>query len=269
MIRDEAELLSLLLRLRREYTSRTRFFSTHRLPEYDVLETLDLSERNRALFLTFSAVPFHAHPSGEPKENLGRSGLWNVCANIWRQHAWAFDPQELVEVEGESELKEFFGRLEIMDPYDAHWWFTSAETILQEFDGDPRVILSDQSYVAPYIDRHLRHYDLPGIVDTVTTPFWLRLMHDRVHELDGMRWISMPVDHTIFQVTKALGDLDLDVDTREDRDEVTDFWSVFVQKHGIAPPGIERPLRLVGLHWESGGRDHVWELLNSIRDMTN
>ena len=265
MIRDEEELLSLVGVLQREYNSRIRFFSTHQLPEYEVVDALELDEYERSLFLTFSVVPFHAHPSGEPKPHIDRSGIWNVCANIWRQHRWPFNPKELVEVEGENELKEFFDRLEIMDPYDAHWWFTCATTLLEELDGDPRRLLADQSFVAPYIERQVRQYDLPGIADDVSTPFWLRLMHERVHELDGMRWISFPVDHTIFEVTKSIGDLDLSIDDREDRADISDFWRVFCQKHGLSPIEIERPLRVLGLYWDEGGRDHVIDTLSVVR----
>jgi hypothetical protein len=265
MIRNETELLSLVRILRREYRSQVRFFSTHTLPEYEAVEALDLDEYQRSLFLTFAIVPFHAHPSGEAKHNLGRGGLWKVCANLWQHHRWAFDPVELVEVEGESELDDFFDRLEIMDSYDAHWWFTSAQTILEELNGDPRQLLSTQSYVAPYIERQVRQYDLPGIADDVSTPFWLRLMHDEVHQLDGMRWISFPVDHTIFAVTKSMGNLELSVENREDRADVAAYWNMFCQKHGVTPADIERPLRLLGLYWESEGRDHVQDILTTIR----
>lgn len=266
MIKDEEELRSLVLQLRREYRSGARYFSTRQLPEYAIMDGLDLTDRQRSLFLTLSVVPLHAHPSGDPKPNLGRGGLWKVCANIWKQHSWAYDPQELVEVEGETELEEFFDRLEIMNSYDAHWWYTCAETLLDELDGDPRTLLRDQSYVAPYIARRVRRYDLPGIADDVSTPFWLRLMHDRTHELDGMRWLSMPVDHTVFEVTKQLGTLDIDIEDRDDRQLVSTFWSVFSQKHRLVPADIERPLRLVGLYWDDGGRDYITKLLKNIRD---
>lgn len=266
MIRDEKELLSLVLLLRREYESGVRYFSTHTLPEYEVLNTLNLTERERALFLTFSVIPFHTRPSGEPKPHLGRAGLWRVCSTIWRQHSWAYDPRRLVEVEGETELKEFFNRLELMDSYDAHWWFTSAQTILEEFDADPRKLLEEQSFVAPYIERQVRAYDLPGIADEVTTPFWVRLVHDRIHALDGMRWLTLPVDPTVFGVTTHLGELDLEYSNREERQTIAQFWNVFCRKHRLVPADIERPLRLLGLHWDEAGRDHVWELLTRIRD---
>lgn len=266
MIRDEDELVALLSRLREEYRQEVGFFATRGLPEYEIVDSLDLSRRDAALFCTLSVVPLHDHPSGERKPHLGRSGLWHVCGNIRRQHSWAYDPEELVEQRGEAELKEFFGRLEIMDDYDAHWWFTSAKTLYEEVEGDPIALLAEPSFVAPHVARHVRRFDLPGVADDVGTPFWIRLMHDRVHELAGMRWLSPPVDRAFFEVTAALGDLDLSPADRDDRSLVADFWTALCRKHRLVPTSVERPLRVVGLHWAQDGEEHVRSLLEDIRN---
>ena len=91
---------------------------------------------------------------------------------------------------GESELKAFFDRLSIVDTYDAHWWFRSAATLYERFDGDPEGLLRQANCVALHAARLVRGADLPGIADTVSTPFWIRLMHDRVASLAGMKWVS-------------------------------------------------------------------------------
>lgn len=266
MIRDEAELVALLSRLREEYRQGVGFFATRRLPEYEILDTLELTRRERALFLTLSVVPVHDHPSGERKPHLGRSGIWDVCGTIRRQHPWVFDPEALVERRGEADLKDFFGRLEIMDDYDAHWWYTTAETLHASLAGDPIALLAEPGFVAPHVARYVRRFDLPGVVDDVCTPLWIRLMHDRVHELSGMRWMSFPVERTIFDVTVALGDLELSAGDRDDRALVAAFWRTLCRKYGLSPSSVERPLRVVGLHWDRDGETHVLSVLEDVRN---
>jgi hypothetical protein len=265
MIRDESELLALVSRLQRAERAGTGFFAKHSLPEYTAVDELNLTATETARFLTLSLVPFHAHPSGQPKPQVGRAGLWRVCTNLWQQHRWVYDPHRLVTAKGERELEAFFDRLSIMDSYDAHWWFRSAATLYERFDGDPEGLLRQADYVAPHAARLVRGADLPGIADAVSTPFWIRLMHDRVASLAGKRWVSLPVDHTLFAVTAALGDLDIDIDVREDRATIQTFWDVFCEKHNLVPCRVEKPLRIVGLYWHRGGRDYVASVLEAYR----
>jgi len=265
MIRDEPELLALVSRLQHAEQAGADFFANRSLPEYTVVEELDLTTTEAARFLTLSLVPFHAHPSGRPKPQIGRVGFWRVCKTLWQQHQWVYDPHRLVATEGEQELEAFFNRLDIMDAYDAHWWFTSAVTLYERFDGGPEGLLRQADYVAPHAARLVRGADLPGIADAVSTPFWVRLMHDCVASLAGMGWVSLPVDHTLFAVTEALGDLDVDIGNREDRETIQTFWGVFCEKHGLVPYRVEKSLRVVGLYWHRGGRDYVASVLEEYR----
>jgi hypothetical protein len=265
MIRDERELLALVSRLQQAEQAKTDFFAKRSLPEYTVVDELDFTATEAARFLTLSLVPFHAHPSGRPKPQIGRAGFWRVCKTLWQQHRWVYDPHWLVTAEGRQELEAFFDRLNIMDSYDAHWWFTSASTLCERFDGNPQELLRQADYVAPHAARMVRQGNLPGIADAVSTPFWLRLMHDRVESLSGMGWVSMPVDHTLFAVTKALGNLDIDISNRESREMVQTFWTVFCEKHGLVPYRVEKSLRVVGLYWHRGGQDYVASILAEYR----
>lgn len=265
MIRDESELLALVSRLQRAEQAETELFADHSLPEYTVVDELDLTATETARFLTLSLVPFHAHPSGKPKPQVGGMGFWHVCKNLWQQHPWVYDPHGLVANEGAQELAAFFDRLEIMDSYDAYWWFRSATTLSERFDGDPEKLLGQADYVAPHAVRVVRGENLPGIADTVSTPFWVRLMHDCVASLGGMKWVSLPVDHTLFAVTAALGDLDVDIGNRDDRATIQTFWDVFCEKHGLIPYRIEKSLRVVGLYWHRGGREYVASVLEDYR----
>lgn len=265
MIRGEPELLALVLRLQQAEAAGTGFYGDHSLPEYAVVDELGLTTSEAARFLTLSLVPFHAHPSGQPKPQLGRIGIWRVCKTLWQQHQWVYDPSRVVTNEGEQELELFFDRLNIMDSYDAHWWFTSAVTLYDRFDGKPEEILRQADNVAPHASRVVRGADLPGIADAVSTPFWVRMMHDRVTSLAGMGWVPLPVDHTLFAVTEALGDLNVDIGNRDDREMIQSFWDVFCEKHGLIPYQVEKSLRVVGLYWHRGGQDYVTSVLEDYR----
>lgn len=265
MIQDEPQLLALVSRLQQAQQAGTGFFADHSLPEYVVLDELDLTATEAARFLTLSLVPFHAHPSGQPKPQLGRMGFWRVCKNLWQQHQWIYDPYQLVASEGKRELEAFFDRLQIMDTYDAEWWFTSAVTLHRRFESGPKELLHQVDCVAPYAARLVRRADLPGLADAVSTPLWIRLMHDRVASLTGMRWVSLPVDHTLFAVTAALGDLDVDIGDRNDRATIQSFWDVFCEKHKLVPHRVEKALRVVGLYWHRGGRDYVASVLEDYQ----
>jgi hypothetical protein len=265
MIRDESELLALVSRLQRAQQAGTGFFAAHSLPEYTAVDELNLTASEAARFLTLSLVPFHAHPSGRPKPQVGRAGFWRVCTNLWQQHQWVYDPHRLVTSEGEGELERFFDRLSIMDSYDAHWWFRSAVTLYERFDEGPEGLLRQADHVAPHAARVVRRAELPGIADAVSTPLWIRLMHDRVASLAGMRWVSLPVDHTLFAVTTALGDLTVGIENHDDRETIQTFWNVFCEKHKLVPYRVEKPLRIVGLYWHRGGRDYVESVLEEYR----
>jgi hypothetical protein len=264
MLGSEAELRRLVARLERDYREQTGFFGRHALPEYEAVRSLEATPRERALFYTLAVVPFHTHPSGDPKRETGRDGLWQVCATLQRQHGWAFDPDRVVE-RGRDRLARLLGRLEVMDDYDARWWYACAETLAEAFDADPRTLLARLDYVAPHVARDLRRYRLPGLGDALTTPFWLRTLHDQVSELRGTRWLAPPVDYRLFRTTARLGGLDLDFRDRDDRRTVRDFWTVFCRKYGRSPMTVAKPLRLLGLHWDRAGKRYVAELLAALR----
>lgn len=266
MIETERELAAFLRRVREQYRRDAAFFGDHRLPEYQALSAIDGTDRERALFLGFGLVPYHESQSGSWKSLAGRTGLWRVCANVWQRHEWAFAPERLVGDDRKSDLAALFDRLEIMDPYDADWWYETAVTLQDEFRGDPLVLVEECSAVAPWVARTVRSHAFPGLAGDVATPLWVRMLDDRVRHLSWLDEVSMPVDPVVFDATVRLGDLDLDYGDRRHRQLVGDFWDAFGRKHGVAPLELEPVLRLLGLFWGSGGRAHAEAVLDTIRE---
>lgn len=266
MIDSEAALVRFASRVREQYRRDAAFFADHRLPEYAALDDVDGTERERALFCTLGLVPYHESQDGEPKPLTGRAGLWRVCANVWQRHEWAFSPERLVREERKTDLADVFGRLEIMDRYDADWWYKTARTLHDEFQGDPLRLVEERSCVAPWLARTVRALDAPGLAGEVATPLWLRMMDERFRDLAWLSEVSMPVDPVVFEVTCRLGDLDLSYDDRAHRQLVGSFWDVLGRRHGFAPLTFEPPLRALGIYWAEGGRAHAEAVLATVEE---
>lgn len=267
MIRNEAELASVLAIISDDYRAGSRFFSTHQLPEERVLADLEDPSDNPALFLTLGLVPYHVDSeTGRSKPTTGRTGLWQVCGNLWRNHPWVFCPETILEEGRHSELKRLFGRLTIMDGYDADWWYRTAETLATEFDGNPRRVLEAGDHSAPRIERVVKRHQFPGLADDVSTPLWLRLMDDHVESLADLDRIDMPVDPAMVGLTNRLGETDFDPDVRSDRETLRVFWRIISRKHGFSPLRLDKPLRLLSEYWTDGGADYLSDVVTSVRD---
>jgi len=153
MISNKTELATLLSRIMQQYRNSTEFFATHELPEYGAIGSLDLDNRELALFLTFGSMTNHRHnQTGNSKKTDGEHGLWRVSERLWKNHSWLFKPEELVGEGQKDRLKDVLADEDIMDSRDPNWWYTNAETLYNDYDSDPRELLAAHDYVAPEIE---------------------------------------------------------------------------------------------------------------------
>jgi hypothetical protein len=245
MIEGPEEMGKLLPRIMDDYAANRNLFANKTLPEYVALNMLDLSERDRALFLTLTCVTNHIHDgTGRSKRTDGEDGLWQTCADLWKTSRWIFSPDDLVGDNRLDELKELFASLEIMDHRDPVWWYRNAETLYEQWDGDVRSLLAepmisdlspnDLAYDAPTIERTIKENNFPALGGDKIRPLWLRLMHEEVHELKQIETINIPVDYHIVELTNRLKGTGADFDSSEkdDRETVRRYWMVICQKNG-------------------------------------
>lgn len=278
MITDPSELDDLLPKIMADYETKQRFFTNHRLPEYVALEELQLDQRDLALFLTLTCVTNHIHNEfGESKKTDGPEGLWQVCSELWENHHWIYLPEKLVGNNREAELKELFRSFEIMDGRDPEWWYRNAKTLYENWDSDPRKLLSDpnapaettqpSSFDAPTIEQAVKMHDFPALAGEKIRPLWLRLMHEEVHELKQIEEVSIPVDYHIVGMTNRLrGDgTAFDPYDEDDKETLRNFWQIVCQRNGLIPVQVDKPLWLLNKYWDNGGRVYVAETLRDIR----
>ncbi|WP_225336220.1 hypothetical protein [Halomicrobium urmianum] len=278
MITDPSELDDLLPRIMSDYNARQRFFADHRLPEYEVLEELELEGRNLALFLTLTCVTNHIHnESGESKKTDGTDGLWHVCADLYQRHQWVYHPEQLVDDDRRDELDELFQSLDLMNSRDPDWWYRNAKALYEYWDSDPRDLLSEPnassattttgSFDAPAIEQAVEANDFPALSGEKIRPLWLRLMHEEVHELERIEEVHIPVDYHIVGMTNRLRGDESTFDPYEeaDRETLRRFWHLVCQRNGLVPVQVDKPLWLLNKYWDNGGRVYVAETLREIR----
>jgi len=154
MIEEEEELAQLLTRVLEHYRNDAKFFSEHRLPEYEVMDVLSLEGRDFASFLTFTCVTNHIHDdTGESKKTDGQDGLWQVCARLWYEYSWMYRPEELVGDGRREQLESVLNDQAIMDSRDSDLWWENATNLYEDYDSDPRVLLESEDHLAPEIKQ--------------------------------------------------------------------------------------------------------------------
>jgi hypothetical protein len=278
MISKPRELDDLLQAIMEDYDTGRQFFSTHQLPEYVVLEELDLTEQERALFLTFTCVTNHIHDgTNQSKQTAGSSGLWEVCSNLWQHHEWIYRPAQLVGDDRQNELEGLFGSIEIMDHRDPEWWYRTAATLYERWDRDPRQLLESPavdtesqpagSFDAPTIERAITNHNFPGLSGRKIRRLWLRLMHEEIQPLTRIETIAIPVDFYIVEITNRLsgGQTAFDPSDRDHQQTLRQFWQLVCQRNDLVPVQLYKPLWLLHKGWDDGGRTYLAAQLEELR----
>lgn len=267
MISSEKEVASLLSRVMEDYRSSSEFFSRCELPEYKPIESLNLSDRELALFLTFGCVTNHIHnDTGNSKKTDGENGLWMVAERLWHNHPWVFYPEELVGKTQKDRLKTVLGNEDIMDSRDPEWWYTNAETLYEDYDSDPRQLLDDNDHIAPEIETTVEGYAFTGFGGTgKVRSLWLRLMHEEIKQLKQIEEIPIPADFHIVEITNQLGGTDYSSREQGDKEVVKNYWEHICHKHGYIPVEIDKPLWLLNKYWNPDGRQYINSQLEAIR----
>lgn len=267
MIANETEIATLLSRVMQQYRNNSEFFATHELPEYRAIESLNLDNRELALFLTFGSMTNHVHnETGNSKKTDGEHGLWRVSERLWKNHSWLFKPEELVGETQKDRLEDVLADEDIMDSRDPRWWYTNAETLYNDYDSDPRKLLAAYDYVAPEIETTVQGDDFQGFGGSgKVRSLWLRFMDEEINQLDRIGEIPIPADFHIVGLTNRFGGTNYDPRNKDDRETVKQYWQVFCSQHDFIPVKIDKPFWLLDKYWDSGGHQYISEQLAAIR----
>ena len=267
MIDSESELASLLSRVMEHDRNDAEFFATYELPEYKPIESLNLSDRELALFLTFGCVTNHIHNgTGNSKKTDGENGLWRVAERLWKDHPWLFYPEELVGEKQKERLTDALKSESIMDSRDPKWWYANAETLYKKYDSDPQRLLSSHDYIAPDIEITVQGHEFTGFGGTgKVRSLWLRLMHEEIHRLERIEEIPIPADFHIVSIMNRLGGTDYNPRDDDDVKNARRYWERICDQYDYIPVEIDKPLWLLNKYWEPDGHQYINTQLKAIR----
>lgn len=255
---EPAYLVSVVKLLINNYESKIGPFSTNEMPEKDAIEGIN-DRDSRALFLTLSvAIDF----------NRNARSHWRKCRELWDEYNWTFDPEQIVESYGQSQLEDLFREKGMRyGKGDARYWYQNAETLYRQYNSDPIEFLEEYDFDAPEILNAVRrNSEFKGLGGDTVGPLWIRLLHEDVHELQHVNEIEIPSSENTVTTTNAI------LGTNYNSEQVRRFWNRFSVNYGIDPVKIDQPLWLVGSNWGDWGAGYLesqleeTKLMNQDRD---
>jgi len=238
-------------------------FEEYDLPEYDVIYELP-EGRERANFITL-VVAINLNV-----ETSGGGGLWQTALKAYQseKYSWIFSPEAVAEKTSLEVYQEAFKPLGWDDGKSHVFWTENATTIADQFDGDIRTLLREQSYDATKIQAHLQSESpdrYPSLKGDKVSALWLRLIDEEIHTLDSIAAIEIPADRNILRVTDFLRSEDLSERTDENLRTTRELWQEVCHTTELVPVHIDKPLWLCGKrsrfdhfdHWDNWGREYV------------
>jgi hypothetical protein len=227
-------------------------FEREMYPDKRALVDID-GTRDRALYLTHT-LSLNYHRNAERVTSNTKS--------LWDDEHWVFEP-DLVVDKGEDALRDVFNEQGLRYPNrDAGIWYRNSTVLYREFDSNPLRLLEVHDFDAEQILSYVRGSDFTYLGGQKIGPLWMRHIHEDVHQLSNIHRMEMPVDTHIRKVTNRL------LGGSQEDDAIRSFWREFCSETGLDPVKVDRPLWLIGNHWEEWGREYLRDQVGEFGSLT-
>jgi hypothetical protein len=207
------------------------------LPEQDAAGSIK-SQREKAIFLTLGIACDYLRPS---------EVHWEMMERLWDDHRSFFNPNHFEKADKRPELAD------ALDDYsyfrarkDAEIWATIQKTLALKWDGDPRIILTQNDYNAETVLETMRDGEFPQFGGEKIGPVWVRIMSEEIHPLEGVEQVTFPVDSQTRKVSQYLLTEGLT------DDEIREFWAWFCGTYDFEPLVVDQALWSIGSKWDWG-----------------
>lgn len=247
------------------------------------------NDREKALYITLDGSLNRVRDADRLRENTTK---------LWKQHRWAFEPEELCD-RGFAALESVFTSEEYSFRFqgqDAENWYRNAYTLDREYGGDPLTLFEAFEHDAVAIKREASRarYDeevqpefthltnnkkFAGLGGDKVGALWLQNIHMLVTHLDNIQEVAtdadavpptpegddlvpIPVDRHIAKVTSALTGRQLSAE--DDRERIRRLWDEFFAATDFDALEVDKPLWVLGRPrvWNDGGCEYLKRKLN-------
>ena len=215
------------------------------LPERAVLdENPDINTR-RTAFLTYGCMLDY---------NRNAANLWQNCLELWQRDTDYFDPREAAEMSQDS-LSAVMSDIGFRYPNrDADGWIRNSEIVCEEHEGSWAMLILDSHRDAEQLAENIEEEGYKYLGGEKLKPFYCKVIHENVAELDNIWTLEIPVDVHIRRLTQDLAGNELS------DDEIREFWRVQGHQDDISPMVVDGALWLIGNNWDDWGEQY-WEEL--------
>lgn len=241
-----------------DYQSESEVFAEYQLPEYEVLDDFS-TEEGLAKYITF-ATSINLN-----RETTGEGGVWKKCKRLYDsdRYDWVFEPERVAEMNGIDLYEEVFNQIGLGGSA-AGIWCGVGESLHEDVDGDVHALIEQADANAVALKSHLKQQEYQSLRREKVGHLWLRLIDEEVQSLAEIEEIAIPVDRHIITVTEFLTGQEYSRDSDEDLAEVRDIWHRICDDEPYYPVQVDKPLWLIGKHWDSIGQAYVTDTLEEM-----
>ena len=220
------------------------------LPERAVLEHVSVEDQTN--FLSYGVSLDY---------NRSAKQLWNNCLELYQMddgHGTNyFNPRDVVERDLE-ELQAVFTSIGFRyGNRDAKGWMKNSQILVDVFNASWNSVIDRAIEMdgAPSLVKILNDHNFMYIKGVKLAPFYAKVVHENVKELENVWDLNIPVDVHIRRLTHKIAQDDSLSD-----DEIRQLWKDLGRNDGINPMVVDGALWIIGNRWDDWGKEYLSKL---------
>ena len=208
------------------------------LPERDVLEKVP--KQDHLAVLSYGVMLDY---------NRNASQLWDNILELYEREPAYFEPQsnKFLPLKPMQELFEDIGFR--YHHRDAKGWRENSQILNEEFGGSWSRLLKEAEYDAETLAEFIEDAGFKYLKGEKLKPFYCKVVHENITELDNIWTLDIPVDVHIRRLTQDLAGEEELTD-----DEIRAYWRERGREEDIDPMVVDGALWLIGNNWDDWGK---------------
>jgi len=237
-------------RIQDDFTNEQGPFDGLTFPEEELVERVDpQNEYERAMVLTAFCTLDYNRDARQLADNL---------VELYEDSSVWFAPRTLVSDDTKYEEQDLNALMEHIGfrypNRDTSGLWKNYEIIAEKYS-TIQGLLDSVDHNAAHLVERLNEDGFKYLKGDKLAPFYARVIHDEIHELDEIWAVDIPVDTHIRGLTQKLTN-----DPLMDDDEIREFWREQGEENGVERHLVDGALWHIGNQWSDWGMDYWHEV---------